>query len=73
MAEVRPARIFAPSYRLEGDEVIIQNAKRAKKPVKCGRVGCVACALMSCGVADWSERTFGKLLSKLQRADLPES
>jgi hypothetical protein len=31
MAEVRPARIFASSYRLEGDELIIQNGKRAKK------------------------------------------
>jgi hypothetical protein len=33
MAEVRPDRIFASSYRLEGDELIIQNAKRAKKLV----------------------------------------
>jgi hypothetical protein len=33
MAEVRLARISAPSYCLEGDELIIQNAKRAKKLV----------------------------------------
>jgi hypothetical protein len=28
MAEVRPARFSAPSYHLEGDELIIQNTKR---------------------------------------------
>jgi hypothetical protein len=65
MAEVRPARISGPSYRLEGDELIIHNAKCAKKLVQCGRVGCVARALMSCDVAELSERTFDKLLSKL--------
>jgi hypothetical protein len=33
MAKLRPARISTPSYRLEGDELIIQNAKRTKKLV----------------------------------------
>jgi hypothetical protein len=71
MAEVRPTRIFAPSYRLEDDELIIQNAKRAKKLVQCGRAGCATRTLMSCGVAESSERTLGKLLFKLQQVDLP--
>ncbi len=31
MAEIRPTRISALSYRLKGNELIIQNAKRAKK------------------------------------------
>jgi hypothetical protein len=73
MAEVRPARISALSYRLEGDELIIHNAKCAKKLVQCGRAGCVARALMSCGVVESCEHTFGKLLSKLQQADLLET
>ncbi|CAK9231288.1 unnamed protein product [Sphagnum troendelagicum] len=73
MAEVHLARISASSYRLEDDELIIQNAKRAKKLVQCCRVGCVVRALMSCGVVESSERTFGKLLSKLQQVDLPET
>jgi hypothetical protein len=73
MAEVRPARISAPSYHLAGDELIIQNTKRAKKLVQCGRAGCAVRALMSCGMAESSEHTFGKLLSKLQQADLPET
>jgi hypothetical protein len=71
MAKVRSACISVPSYRLEGDELIIQNAKRAKKLVQCGRAGCVTHALMSCSVAKSSERTLGKLLSKLQHVDLP--
>jgi hypothetical protein len=33
MPEIRPAYISTPSYRVEGDEFIIQNAKRAKKLV----------------------------------------
>jgi hypothetical protein len=72
MAEVCPACISAPPYRLEGDELIIQNNKREKKLVQCGRVGCAARALMSCDVAESSEHTLDKLLSKLQQADLPE-
>jgi hypothetical protein len=73
MAKVHLACISASSYRLEGDEFIIQNAKRAKKLVHYGRVGCAVCALMSCDVAEWSERTLGKLQSKLQQADLPKT
>jgi hypothetical protein len=52
MAEVRLTRISAPSYRLEGDELIIQNAKRAKKLVQCGRAGCATRTLTLCGVAE---------------------
>ncbi len=33
MAEVRPTHISALSYRLEGNELIIQNAKCVKKLV----------------------------------------
>jgi hypothetical protein len=66
MAEVRLARTSAPSYRLEGNELIIQNVKRAKKLVHCGRVGCAACALMLSGMAELCERMLGKLLTKLQ-------
>jgi hypothetical protein len=73
MAEVRPARISAPSYHLEGDELIIYNAKHAKKQVQCDRAGCIVRALMSCGVAKSSERMLDKLLSKLQQADLPKT
>jgi hypothetical protein len=65
MAEVRPARISALSYRRKGDKLIIQNAKWAKKLVQCGRAGCAARGLMSCGVAELTECTLGKLLSKL--------
>jgi hypothetical protein len=73
MAEVRLARISALSYRLEGDELIIQNAKHEKKLVHYGRASCVVRTLMSCDVVEWSERTFGKLLSKLQQVDLLET
>jgi hypothetical protein len=65
MAEVHPARIFGPSYRLEGNKLIIQNAKRAMKLVQCGRAGYAARTLISSGVAESSERTFDKLPSKL--------
>jgi hypothetical protein len=73
MAKVRPARIYTLSYCLEGNELIIQNAKLANKLVQCGRAGCVARALMLCGVTESNERTLGKLLSKLHQADLPET
>ncbi len=63
MVEVRQARIFAPPYRLEGDELIIHNPKRAKALVQCGRVGCAARALMSFDVAKSNEHMLGKLLS----------
>lgn len=65
MAEVRLARISARSCRLEGDKLIIQNTKRTKKLVQCGRAGYVAHALMLCGVAESNERMLGKLLSTL--------
>jgi hypothetical protein len=70
MAELRPPCISAPSYRLEGDELIIQNAKRAKKLVQCGRAGCATRTLISCGMAQSYEHTLGKLLIKLHQADL---
>jgi hypothetical protein len=73
MTKVRPACISASSYRLEGDELIIQNAKRAKKLVEYGRASCATHALMSCGVAKSCKRTLGKLLTKLQQADQPET
>jgi hypothetical protein len=62
MAEVRPTHISAPPYHLDIDELIIQNAKRLKKLVQCGRLGCAARALMPCAVAESSKHT---LLSKL--------
>jgi hypothetical protein len=65
MAEICSARISAPSYRIKGDELIIQNAKHTKKLVQCGRAGYIARALMSCDVAELCNRTFGKLLTKL--------
>ncbi len=73
MAEVRPARISAPSYRLKRDELIIQNTRHVKKLVQCSRVSCTTCVLMSRGVAELCERTLGKLLNKLQQADLPNT
>ncbi len=73
MVEVRPAYTSASSYCLEGNELINQNAKRAKKLVQCGRVGCAARALMSCGMTESCEHTLDKLLTKLQQADLPET
>jgi hypothetical protein len=73
MAEVCPARISAPSYRLEGDKLIIQNAKRAKKLTQCGRASCAARALMLCNVAELSEHTLNKLLTELQQVNLPET
>ncbi len=73
MAEVHPAHISAPSYRLKDDELIIQNAKHVKKLVQCGRASCAACVLMSRGVVESCERTLDKLLNKLQHVDLPNT
>jgi hypothetical protein len=62
MAEVCLVSISAPSYCLEGYRRIIQNAKRIKKLVQCGRASCATRVLMSCGVAKVNERTLDKLL-----------
>jgi hypothetical protein len=62
---IPPGPHLRPIQCLEGDELIIQNAKHAKKLVQCGRAGCAARALMSCGMAESCERTLGKLLTKL--------